>query len=201
MHVFLIGFASSLALIVAIGAQNAFVLRQGLKRQHVLWIVSLCTVVDPTLIAAGVAGLGSVVQRHQSLLNAVRFGGAAFLLAYGALAFRRALRPSKLDVNPGGADLSLRAAILATLGFTFLNPHMYLDTIVLLGTIGAQQPSNLRLVFVLGAAAASAIWFFGLGFGARLLTPLFARPAAWRVLDVGIGAIMVTIAIVLVAGA
>jgi L-lysine exporter family protein LysE/ArgO len=201
VNVFVIGFSSSLALIVAIGAQNAFVLRQGLKREHVLPIVLVCLAADACLIASGVAGLGALVQRHPDALRVIRYCGAIFLISYAGLALRRALAASQMQVVAGGNELSLRAAIAATLGFTFLNPHVYLDTVVLLGAIGAQQPAALRPVFVAGGVAASMVWFTGLGFGARMLAPVFARPRAWRMLDSSIAVVMFTLAVTLVAGA
>lgn len=195
--VFLQGFATSLALIVAIGAQNAFVLRQGLARRHVLPVVLVCALSDALLISLGVAGLGRWVQEHPSLLTVTRWGGAAFLVAYGALAARRALSPHALSLQ-GAAVGDLRGAIAACLAFTYLNPHCWLDTVVLLGSIAAQQPEGSRTVFGAGAASASAVWFFSLGYGARLLAPLFARPVAWRVLDAAIALVMWAIALTLI---
>lgn len=191
--VFLRGFATSGALIVAIGAQNAFVLRQGLARRHVLPVVLICALSDALLITLGVAGLGRWVQEHPALLTLTRWGGAAFLLAYGALAARRALAPHTLAVQ-GAAEGDLRAALLACLAFTYLNPHCWLDTVVLLGSIAAQQPEDSRATFGAGAVMASGVWFFALGYGARLLAPLFAKPLAWRVLDAAIALVMAAIA-------
>jgi L-lysine exporter family protein LysE/ArgO len=194
MHAaFLQGFATSLALIVAIGAQNAFVLRQGLARVHVLPVVLVCALSDALLISLGVAGLGRWVQAHPALLALARWGGAAFLLAYAAMAARRALAPHGLAVQ-GPALGDLRAALAACLAFTYLNPHCWLDTVVLVGSIAAQQPEDSRAVFGAGAASASAAWFFSLGYGARPLAPLFQRPAAWRALDAAIALVMVAIA-------
>ena len=191
--VFLSGFATSAALIIAIGAQNAFVLRQGLARSHVLPVVLVCALSDALLITLGVAGLGRWVQEHPALLTLTRWGGAAFLLAYGALAARRALSPHTLALQ-GSAVGDLRAALLACLGFTYLNPHCWLDTVVLLGSIAAQQPEDARTTFAAGAISASGVWFFALGYGARLLAPLFARPLAWRLLDATIALVMMAIA-------
>lgn len=190
---FLRGFATSAALIVAIGAQNAFVLRQGLARSHVLPVVLVCALSDALLITLGVAGLGRWVQEHPSLLALTRWGGAAFLLAYAALAARRALAPHTLALQ-GAAEGDLRAALLACLAFTYLNPHCWLDTVVLLGSIAAQQPEDARASFGAGAVTASGVWFFALGYGARLLAPLFARPLAWRMLDATIAVVMMAIA-------
>ena len=196
----LIGFASSMALIVAIGAQNAFVLRQGLRREHVLPIVAVCTGADALLIAAGVAGMGVLVTENPELIHLVRYGGALFLVGYGALAALRALRPGRLSAHAGGPGVTARRAVAVALGFTFLNPHVYLDTVVLLGAMGAEQPGDLRVAFVVGGALASFVWFTTVGYGARLLEPLFARPAAWRVLDGSIAGVMTALAAGLVLG-
>ncbi|MFC3148845.1 LysE/ArgO family amino acid transporter [Piscinibacterium candidicorallinum] len=193
----LIGFGTSAALIIAIGAQNAFVLRQGLARAHVLPVVLICALSDALLISAGILGLGALVQQHTVLLEAARWGGAAFLLVYGAMAARRALRPGSMQAADGAAG-SLKTALLACLAFTWLNPHVYLDTVVLLGSIASQQPGDQRAAFGVGAVSASIVWFTALGFGARWLAPLFARPAAWRVLDGLIACVMWAIALGLI---
>lgn len=193
------GFATSAALIVAIGAQNAFVLRQGLARQHVLPVVLVCALSDALLISLGIAGLGTLVQRSPGLLALARWGGAAFLLVYGLLSARRALAPGALSAA-GAATPRLGAAVAACLAFTYLNPHTWLDTVVLLGSLGAQQPAGQVLPFGGGAVAASAAWFFALGFGARRLAPLFARPRAWQVLDALIALVMLSLAALLVLG-
>jgi len=194
---FLSGFATSAALIVAIGAQNAFVLRQGLKREHVLAVVGVCALSDVLLIGLGVAGLGTLVQREPLLLGIARWGGALFLAAYGSLAARRAIGRHQLAVGTA-APLTRRAAVFACLGFTYLNPHCWLDTVVLIGSLSAQQPGVQRSVFGAGGATASVAWFFALGYGARLLAPLFERPLAWRVLDAGIALVMWALATALV---
>jgi L-lysine exporter family protein LysE/ArgO len=196
---FLTGFATSGALIVAIGAQNAFVLRQGIKREHVLAVVGVCAVSDALLITLGVAGLGSLVQQSPALLALARYGGAAFLIGYGVLAARRALREESMTAAPDAA-LSLRAAITACLAFTYLNPHCWLDTVVLLGSIASQQPAGARAWFGIGATTASFVWFFALGFGARALRGLFARPRAWKLLDASIAIVMWGIAASLLLG-
>ena len=183
------GFATSGALIVAIGAQNAFVLRQGIKREHVLAVVLVCAVSDALLITLGVAGLGTLVQRSPALLAIARYGGAAFLIGYGVLAARRALRSESMTAA-ADTPLSLRAAIAACLAFTYLNPHCWLDTVVLLGAIASPLPADQRTWFGLGATSASFAWFFALGFGARLLRGVFARPLAWKILDGGIALVM-----------
>src|SRR5438270_10701351 len=160
------GFLTGAALIVAIGAQNAFVLRQGLRREHVLPIVSVCAGADALLIAAGVAGLGALVKAAPALLAIARYGGAAFLMAYGALAARRAFKVEAMTVDAReGAPLG--AALTACLAFTFLNPHVYLDTVVLVGSLASQRPRAGAAAFGFGAAAASFAWFFGLGSGSR----------------------------------
>jgi L-lysine exporter family protein LysE/ArgO len=196
---FFTGFATSAALIIAIGAQNAFVLRQGLKREHVLAVVLVCALSDVLLITLGVAGLGTLVQGQPTLLALTRWGGAAFLVVYGVIAARRAWIGEQLALHDA-APLTLRAAVAACLAFTYLNPHCWLDTVVLLGAISAQQPAGERWVFGAGACSASIAWFFALGYGARLLTPLFAKPLAWRVLDGGIALVMWSIAASLIAG-
>ena len=190
----LTGFALSLGLIVAIGAQNAFVLRQGLRREHVGLVVAFCAACDLALIAAGVAGLGAVLGTAPRLVTALSLGGAVFLGWYGISALRRALRPERLEAGTGGATLTRAGALARVAGFTLLNPHVYLDTVLLVGSVGAAQPAGAHLPFVLGAGLASAVWFTALGFGARFLAPLFARPLAWRVLDLLIGAMMLTLA-------
>ncbi len=193
------GFATSAALIIAIGAQNAFVLRQGLKRAHVLPVVLVCALSDMLLITLGVTGFGAMVQAQPTLLAVARWGGALFLAVYGLLAARRALGRHTLSVQ-GDAATDLRTALLTCLAFTYLNPHCWLDTVVLLGAVAAQQAPDARVPFGIGAASASAVWFFALGYGARLLAPLFARPLAWRVLDGAIALVMWGIAALLLRG-
>ncbi|MEP7101715.1 MAG: LysE/ArgO family amino acid transporter [Burkholderiales bacterium] len=193
------GFATSAALIVAIGAQNAFVLRQGIKREHVLAVVLVCALSDALLITLGVAGIGSLVQGSPTLLTIARYGGAAFLIGYGLLAARRALHAESMTAT-ADAPLSLRAAIAACLAFTYLNPHCWLDTVVLLGSIAGQQPADSRAAFGIGATSASFVWFFALGFGARALRGVFARPIAWKVLDALIALVMWGIAASLLSG-
>ncbi|MFI6821851.1 LysE/ArgO family amino acid transporter [Micromonospora sp. NPDC050187] len=191
------GFSVAIALIVAIGAQNAFVLRQGLRREHVVPVVVTCAASDALLILAGIAGLGTAVSGRPVLLTAIRWGGAAFLLCYAALAARRALRPGRL-VPTARPPATLRATVLACLAFTWLNPHVYLDTVLLVGGI-AQQHEH-RWLFGVGAASASVVWFTALGAGAHRLAPLLARPAAWRVLDGVVAVVMVAVAVALLLG-
>ena len=187
---FIAGFLAGAALIVAIGAQNAFVLRQGIRREHVAPIVVVCAGADALLIAAGVAGFGALHPVGAEPLTAARYGGALFLLLYGAMAARRALRPREtMKVDPS-VGASLGDAMAACLSFTFLNPHVYLDTVILLGSLASQRPGDGRWAFASGAVAASFAWFLGLGYGARLLAPLFISPVAWRVLDSLIALIM-----------
>ena len=187
------GLGLGLSLIVAIGSQNAFVLRQGLRGQRVGPVVLVCVLSDAVLIAAGVAGAGAVVRGHPGVLDVVRIGGAAFLLTYGVLAARRALRPQVLEAGAGPAPGSLLATVGTALALTWLNPHVYLDTVVLLGSIAQSHPGR-QWSFAAGAALGSALWFTALGYGAALLRPLFARPAAWRVLDALIAVVMLALA-------
>lgn len=194
------GFGAGAALIVAIGAQNAFVLRQGIQREHVLPVVAVCALSDALLIALGVAGLGAWVQGSPVLLALARWGGALFLGAYALLAARRAWRGEALDTG-AGAPLGLRAAVLACLAFTYLNPHCWLDTVVLLGSIASQLPADRRPWFGAGAASASAVWFFTLGYGARALRGVFAQARAWRWLDGAIAVVMGSLAVGVARGA
>jgi L-lysine exporter family protein LysE/ArgO len=191
------GFAASAGLIVAIGAQNAFVLRQGLKRRHVGLVVALCAGSDLLLILLGVAGIGALVQAHPGLLDVMRFGGAAFLGGYGLMAALRAWRGTEA-LAPGdtGQD-GWRRVALACLAFTFLNPHVYLDTMILLGSLSTRYPGVLRWAFAAGACTASVAWFAALGFGARLLQPVFRSARAWRILDAGIALFMWTLCLLL----
>lgn len=189
----LIGFGSGLSLIVAIGAQNAFVLQQGIRRQYVLVVVLICGLTDALLELLGVAGIGLVVERAPILLEIIRWGGVAFLLWYASTAIRRALRPEAL-VAGQQANPSLARTVLACLAITYLNPHVYLDTMVLMGTIGNAQGDPGRWWFWLGGTIASLSWFAILGYGARLLTGVFARPRAWRILDWCVAVTMIVIA-------
>jgi len=196
--VFFQGLALGLGLIVAIGAQNAFVLRQGLRREHVGSVVLFCALADALLIVAGVMGMAQALGDRPVLAHALALAGAAFLAAYGWRALRRALRPGALEAASGGAGLGRGAAVAQAAAFTLLNPHVYLDTVLLVGSIGAQQPGALRPWFVAGACSASLGWFTLLGFGARWLAPWFARPRAWQVLDALIGVTMFVLSVLLV---
>jgi len=196
---FAAGFALSLALIVAIGAQNAFVLRQGLRREHVLPIVAFCALSDALLMGAGVFGMAAALADRPALASTLTLAGAAFLLAYGLRALWRCRRPETLLPSAEHGRMSLGAAAAQVAAFTLLNPHVYLDTVVLVGTVGAQHAGAARWLFVAGASAASLLWFTALGFGARLLAPYFARPRAWQVLDGLIGLVMLALAALLLA--
>lgn len=193
------GFLLGAGLIIAIGAQNAFVLRQGLRRSHVFAICLACSLADALLIVAGVAGLGTLIARSPRLIAVVTVAGALFLAAYGLQAARRVLRTESL--TPADApDTDLKGALAACFAFTFLNPHVYLDTVVLVGSLSAAYAGFARAAFAGGAALASFVWFFGLGYGARLLTPVFRRPAAWRILDGLVALIMWSLAATLLLG-
>jgi L-lysine exporter family protein LysE/ArgO len=183
----LVGFIASFTLIAAIGAQNAFVLRQGIRREHVLPVIAMCTVSDIVLISAGIAGVGALISAHPSALNIAKFGGALFLVGYGLLAARRAWRPSSLSPSEK-APARLIEVLVTCAALTFLNPHVYLDTVVLLGAL-ANEHRDERWLFGVGAVTASAVWFVGLGLGARRLAGLFASPLTWRILD-GLIAVM-----------
>lgn len=196
--VFVQGLALSLGLIVAIGAQNAFVLRQGLRREHVGTVVLFCAVADAALIAAGVLGMAQALGRSPGLARALALAGAVFLAVYGVQALRRARHAHQLKAATGGEGLGRGAALAQAAAFTLLNPHVYLDTVLLVGSIGAQQPAALRGGFIAGASSASLLWFAALGFGARWLAPWFARPRAWQVLDGLIGVTMLVLSVLLV---
>ena len=202
------GFVTGGSLIVAIGAQNAYVLRQGLARHHVAAVVAVCALSDVVLIAAGVSGIGAIVDRAGWVIDVVRWLGVAFLLWYAAGSLRRAFGSESL--HAGGADAARaeprRTVVGRAVALTWLNPHVYLDTVLLIGSIAATHsgPSDHvldgRWLFAIGATVASIVWFSGLGFGARALAPVFARPRAWQVLEVLIAATMVLIALKLAVG-
>lgn len=193
------GFAAGLSLIVAIGAQNAFVLRQGIARTHHWPVAALCALSDLVLIAAGAAGLGTLIVRNPGIAQAARWGGAVFLAVYAAMALGRALRPGTLRAAPD-RRMSLRTALATAAAFTWLNPHVYLDTVVLLGTLGATHGASGRWWFAAGAGLGSIAWFSLLAAAGPLLAPLFARPGAWRALDLVIAAVMALIALQLAVG-
>lgn len=198
LSVFVQGLALSLGLIAAIGAQNAFVLRQGLRREHVGVVVLFCAMADAVLITAGVMGMAHALGESPGLARALALAGAAFLALYGWQALRRARHSSQLKTSEHGKGFSRAAALAQAAAFTLLNPHVYLDTVLLVGGIGAQHPARLQAWFVAGASAASLCWFGLLGFGARWLAPWFARPRAWQVLDVLIGMTMFALSALLV---
>lgn len=198
LPVFIQGLGLSLGLIVAIGAQNAFVLRQGLRREHVGAVVLFCALADALLITAGVMGMAQALGERPDVARALALAGAVFLGTYGWQALRRAQHASQLRAAETGALLSLAGAMAQAAAFTLLNPHVYLDTVLLVGSIGAQQSIALRPWFIAGASLASLFWFGLLGFGARWLAPWFARPKAWQILDGLIGLTMWTIALLLV---
>lgn len=185
----LAGLGFGLSLIVAIGAQNAFVLRQGLRKEHVFVIVAICAVSDALLIALGVAGLGAIIQQLEWLLLLIELVGGLFLCTYGVMAAKRAWKPEVLNTDTGGKAVSLKVAAGTALALTYLNPHVYLDTVLLLGSIAGTYEAN-RWWFAAGAMLGSVIWFSTLGFGARLLDPVFKKPSAWRVLDAIIAVVM-----------
>jgi L-lysine exporter family protein LysE/ArgO len=196
--VFVQGLVLSLGLIVAIGAQNAFVLRQGVRREHVGSVVLFCAVADAVLIAAGVLGMARALGESPGLARALALAGAIFLAAYGWQALRRARHSHQLKAPAGGEGLRRGAAVAQAAAFTLLNPHVYLDTVLLVGSIGAQHPAALRGWFIAGASSASLFWFALLGFGARWLAPWFARPRAWQVLDGLIGLTMFVLSTLLI---
>jgi L-lysine exporter family protein LysE/ArgO len=198
----LAGLALGLSLIIAIGAQNAFVLRQGLRREHVLLVVAICALSDLVLIAFGIGGGGLLFTALPWLVQVVRWVGAAFLLLYGLFAARRALKPSPLpSAEAGPPKRASTLGVAATcLALTWLNPHVYLDTVLLLGSV-ANTHGDARWAFGAGAGLGSILWFSTLGFGARLLGPLFARPIAWRVLDAIIAVVMIALAVSLAVSA
>lgn len=196
--VFVQGLVLSFGLIVAIGAQNAFVLRQGLRREHVRSVVLFCALADVVLIAGGVFGMAQALGARPEFARALALAGAVFLAAYGWQALRRARQSNQLRAQDSGGGIPLAGTLAQAAAFTFLNPHVYLDTVLLVGSIGAQQAAELRPWFVAGASFASLIWFGSLGFGARWLAPWFARPRAWQILDGLIGLTMWVMALLLV---
>lgn len=192
------GLLLSIGLIMAIGAQNAFVLSQSLRREHHIAVAFLCIVCDSLLITAGVFGLASLLAQNPLLLAITRWGGIAFLLWYGTQALRRAYRPQALQANQGESR-TLFAVLMAALAVTLLNPHVYLDTVLLIGSLGAQQP--IPGAYALGAASASFIWFSTLALGAAWLAPWLSRPFTWRLIDIGVAVMMFAVAAQLLTGA
>jgi L-lysine exporter family protein LysE/ArgO len=194
------GFGLGLSLIVAIGAQNAFVLRQGIRAKHVFTVVAICALSDLLLIFLGISGVGLVIGHFPIALVVIRWAGAAFLVGYGLLAARRAFLGGQLEVDQDVNGSSLRSVVATILALTWLNPHVYLDTVLLLGSVANAQGGAGRWLFGAGAGIASIVWFTALGFGARLLAGAFARPVAWRVLDGVIAATMIALGVTLVVG-
>ncbi|WP_309234851.1 LysE/ArgO family amino acid transporter [Nocardia sp. XZ_19_385] len=195
------GLGFGLSLIVAIGAQNAFVLRQGVRGQHIFPVIAVCAISDAVLIAAGVGGFGVLVESMPGLLTVVRYLGAAFLFGYAFLAAKRVFASEALILETAGASMALGATVLTCLALTWLNPHVYLDTLVLLGSFANTYASPDKWFLGAGAMLASVVWFTALGYGARRLGPFFARPAAWRVLDSAIAVIMLVLAVGLIVSA
>jgi len=193
---FVTGFVLGASLIIAIGAQNAFILRQGILRQHVFILCMICAISDAILIVIGVAGIGAIIERSPNLLMIIRMAGATFLIWYAWVAIKRAMNPAGLDANVQ-AGSGLKTAICTCLAFTFLNPHVYLDTVLLVGA-SAPHEGNSKISYATGAVLASFVWFFALGYGARLLEPIFKKPKAWQVLDTLIAIVMLLIAFGLV---
>lgn len=195
---YLNGLLVAAGLIMAIGAQNAYVLAQSLRREHHLLVATLCVVCDALLVAAGVFGLASLLLQSPLLLGVARWGGAAFLLWYGSRALLRALRPQGLNEAGAAPARSRQAVLMTALAVTLLNPHVYLDTVLLIGSLGAQQ--SAPAAYALGAASASLLWFFSLALGAAWLAPWLARPTTWRVIDLLVAAMMFSVAAQLVIG-
>ena len=196
----LAGLSLGASLVVAVGAQNTFVLQQGLRREHVGAIVATCLGLDAILMTLGVNGVAAAFGAHPALLKAMGWAGAAFLLWYAWQAARRAWAGQALAASMGGAARPLAPMLAQALACTLLNPHVYIDTLLLVGAVGAQQAPDVRSAFVAGCVGASAIWFIGLGFGARLLAPVFARPVAWRWLDSGVALTMGALGLRLAVG-
>lgn len=194
------GLGAGLALIIAIGAQNAFVLRQGIRGEHVTLVVLVCMLSDIILIVGGIYGIGAVITAVPAVVVFIRLAGAAFLVVYGLLAAKRAFRPGTLSAGAQQGNLPKKAALMTVLTLTWLNPHVYLDTVLLLGTL-ANQHGELRWWFGAGTALGSVLWFSALGYGARLLRPVFAKPGAWRVLDGLIAAVMLLLGVKMALGA
>lgn len=193
--VFIKGYLVAMGLIIAIGAQNAFVLKQGIKQEFVFPIVLTCSLIDAVLIFLGVSGVGKVIASSQIFLYGVTIFGIVFLSAYGLLALRNAFRSDALHVNTTSSNRSFKKVMLTVLALTLLNPHVWLDTFLLIGSIGAQHTGDEQQAYIIGACSASFTWFFALGYGARLLAPLFERPRTWQILEGIIALVMFSIAI------
>ena len=194
LDIYLKGFIVTISLIMAIGAQNAYILKLGLLKQYVLLAVLMCITFDFILISAGVFGLGYFIQGNQLLINSISIFGIVFLIFYAALSFKSAFKNESLQVDGNVKTNPLKQVLSLILVFTFLNPHTYLDTILLIGGIGANIENEFKIYFLLGAVSASSVWFFSLGFGARFLIPLFKKQITWKILDISIGFLMLFIA-------
>lgn len=199
-QVFLNGLGLGASLIMAIGAQNAHVLRVGVRRQHVALTVLTCILVDIVLIGAGVAGMGAVIEASPALMAAARWGGAAFLVWYGLRSWAALARPGALEAADAAAPLSLQRALLTVLALSLLNPHVYIDTLVLLGALGGHYPAHERASFAVGAMTASLMWFTSLGFGASKLSNWLRRPLVWKGIEALTGAVMLVLAAGLILG-
>ncbi len=199
MGTYIAGYSLGISLILAIGSQNAFILKQGLKKQHVFAVCLICAISDAILISSGVLGFGAVVKQYPSIEQAARYGGAIFLTLYALMSFRSAFTNKHCLSLTGDAQTSLRRTIIFCLAFTWLNPHVYLDTVVLLGSISTKyHPQQMQ--FAVGAVLASVTFFFSLGYGARYLAPLFAKDRAWQILEGIVGVIMLLLAVSLLNG-
>ena len=194
LDIYIKGFVVTISLIMAIGAQNAYVLKLGLLKQYVLLAVLMCIFFDFLLIAAGIFGLGYFIQGNQILINSIAVFGIVFLIIYAMLSFKSAFKNESLQIDGNAKTNPLKEVITLILVFTFLNPHTYLDTVLLIGGIGANVQNEFKVYFLLGAVSSSAIWFFSLGFGARFLIPVFKKPITWKILDISIGIFMLFIA-------
>lgn len=198
LDTFVQGFFVSGALIVAIGAQNAFVLKQGLRRNHVFWVCLTCFLCDFTLMMVGVLGLGALINQSVTAQVALAAFGALFLLWYGVNSLRSAFKGEAMQIDEAQTRTSLKQTLAMTFALTLLNPHVYLDTVVLIGGIAGTLTASEKMYFLFGAWGASLLWFFGLGYGARLLIPLFKKPLTWKILDIVIAIIMFLIALTLI---
>ena len=198
LDIYIKGFVVTFSLIVAIGAQNAYILKLGLLKQYVGIAVTLCILFDTLLISAGVLGLGFFVKGNQLLINSIAIIGIVFLTFYAFLSFKSALKNESIKIDDQVKTNPLGKVLSMLLVFTFLNPHTYLDTVLLIGGIGANLSDDLKLYFLLGAITGSTLWFVSLGYGARLLIPLFKKPITWKILDISIGFIMLIIAYTLI---
>jgi len=199
MTTFLSGLLLGGSLIIAIGSQNAYVLKQGLLKSHVFLICFICAASDAILITIGTTGIGKVIENSPNLLQAITWGGAAYLFVFGLMSFRSVLGDQTLEAASQGTSQSTKAVITTVLALTFLNPHVYLDTVLLIGSIASPYSNNERFYFTLGAISASFIWFFSLGYGASFLIPLFKKPSAWKMLNTIIGVVMWWIAYLLIS--